>query len=195
MRADYGMGSRYQSPEFCRRKRSGRSIQKLFPDIFPMRSLQPGKFSCLPWSIVLLSLGAAQLAAQDSSAAKPKGTTGKWSASVTTLSGSNMHGAADLRVEARNDKESRARLSVRSVPINRQLAWDVVAGSCGDEGRPVAAAAAFRVLLTRNDGGGETLANVPKLASGQRYYVRVYAQGEAVTDRTAFGCANLSEVP
>lgn len=160
-----------------------------------MRIINCSTLSMGPLGLAVLAIASTSLVAQDSSPAKQTGASGKWNASVNTLSGTNMRGSADLRVEARNEKESRARLSVRSVPINRQLAWDIVMGSCGDEGKPVAAAAAFRVLLTRNDGGGETMANVPKLVSGQRYYVRVYAQGEPATDRTAFGCANLSEAP
>lgn len=169
--------------------------QQRLPDRLPMRIIKFRTLSLSPFGLAVFAITAVPLAAQDPAAANPATATGKWSASLNTLSGTNMRGSADVRIEARNEKESRARLSVRSVPINRQLAWDIVIGSCGDEGKPVAAAAAFRVLLTRNDGGGETMANVPKLVSGQRYYVRVYAQGEPATDRTAFGCANLSEGP
>lgn len=147
----------------------------------------------LPISVAAFAMCTTGLSAQD--AAAPT-NSGKWSAIVNTLSGSGgMRGTAEFRVEPRNEKESRAKLSVRSVPINRQLAWDIVAGSCNDEGKPVAAPAAFRVLLTRNDGGGDAMANIPKLESGKRYYARVYGQGDNVTDRTAYGCANLSETP
>lgn len=141
--------------------------------------------------ILLGFLVAAPLSAQDSTSAKTAvADKGKWTGIIGALS---IRGAVDIRVEPKGDKESRVRLSVRAAPINRQLAWDVVAGSCGDEGRPVVAPAAFRMLLTSNDGSGQAMANVPRLQSGSRYYVRVYAQGEAPSDRGGFGCANLSE--
>ena len=153
------------------------------------RSLRSTQHILAAGAVALLT-AVAPLGAQDSTAAAPKGS-GKWSASIGSLTG--IRGAADVRVEARNDKESRARLTVRSTPINRQIAWDIVAGSCGDDGRPVAAAAAFRRLLTRNDGGGDAMATFPRLESGKRYYVRVFDPQEPPADRSGFGCANLSE--
>ncbi len=139
--------------------------------------------------IVALSM-ASTLQAQDAAAmAKP---TGKWTANITQLG--ELRGAAELSVQPRNDKESRARLSLRAVPINRQIAWDIVAGRCGDEGRPVAAAAAFRQILSRNDGSGDGMATIPLLEPGKLYYVRVFAPGSVPADRGGFGCANLSEV-
>ncbi len=129
--------------------------------------------------------------AQDSAAVADK--SGKWSATMSTLNG--LRGAADLRVEPQGGKESRARLSIRNAPINRQLAWDIVAGSCGDEGRPVAAGAAFRQILTRNDGTGDGTARFPKLEPGKRYYVRLFEPSQVPGDRNGFGCANLSEEP
>ncbi|HYW31888.1 MAG TPA: hypothetical protein VE869_10310 [Gemmatimonas sp.] len=131
------------------------------------------------------------LAAQDSAVAATKAPSGKWSARIVSFNG--ISGNAEIAVEPKGDKESRGRLIVRSAPINRQISWDIVAGSCGDEGRTIAAAAAFRLMLTRNDGSGEAQATVPKLEAGKRYYVRVFQQGEPATDRSAFGCANLSE--
>ncbi len=119
--------------------------------------------------------------------------SGKWTATIAQLS--TLRGAADLRIEPKGDKESRARLSLRLVPINRQVAWDIVAGRCGDEGRPVAAGAAFRQILSRNDGSGEGMATIPALETGKPYYVRVFAPGEVPSDRAGYGCANISEVP
>jgi hypothetical protein len=133
----------------------------------------------------------AVLRAQDSAAVL--GKSGKWSAAMSTLNG--LRGAADLRVEPQGGKDSRARLSIRNAPINRQLAWDIVAGSCGDEGRPVAAGAAFRQILTRNDGTGDATARIPKLEPGKRYYVRLFEPSQVPGDRTGVGCANLSEEP
>jgi hypothetical protein len=86
-------------------------------------------------------------------------------------------------------------LTLRLIPINRQVAWDIVAGRCGDEGRPIAAAAAFRQILSRNDGSGDGIATVPVLEPGKPYYVRVFSPGEVPSDRAGYGCANLSEVP
>ena len=119
--------------------------------------------------------------------------SGKWTATIAQLN--ILRGAADLSVAPKGDKESRARLSLRLVPINRQVSWDIVAGRCGDEGRPLAAAAAFRQILSRNDGSGEGMATIPALEAGKPYYVRVFAPGEVPADRAGFGCANLSEVP
>jgi hypothetical protein len=135
-------------------------------------------------------LFASPLAAQDSAAAAPKGK-GKWSGKFISLAG--IRGTAEIRVENRGDKESRARLTVSSAPMNRQLAWDIVAGSCGDEGRVIAPAAAFRVMLTRNDGSGDAMGTVPRLEAGKRYYARIFEQGQSPTDRNAYGCTNLSE--
>jgi hypothetical protein len=119
--------------------------------------------------------------------------SGKWTATIAQLN--ELRGAADLAVSPKGDKESRARLSLRLVPINRQVAWDIVAGSCGDEGRPLAAAAAFRQILSRNDGSGDGMATIPVLEVGKPYYVRVFPPGQVPSDRAGFGCANLSEVP
>ncbi len=104
------------------------------------------------------------------------------------------HGQVDGDHRA-TGRVARAKLSLRLVPINRQVAWDIVNGRCGDEGRPVAAAAAFRQILSRNDGSGEGIATVPVLEPGKPYYVRVFSPGSVPADRGGFGCANLSEVP
>ena len=119
--------------------------------------------------------------------------SGKWTATIAQLN--TLRGAADVSVSPRGEKESRAKLSLRLVPINRQVAWDIVQGRCGDEGRPVSAAAAFRQILSRNDGSGEGMATVPALQAGKPYYVRVFSPGEVPSDRAGYGCANLSEVP
>ena len=137
-----------------------------------------------------LALPSALHAQDATPMAKP---SGKWTATIAQLNA--LRGAADLSVALKGEKESRAKLSLRLVPINRQVAWDIVAGRCGDEGRPVAAAAAFRQILSRNDGSGEGMATVPSLESGKPYYVRVFSPGEVPSDRAGYGCANLSEVP
>jgi hypothetical protein len=131
------------------------------------------------------------LHAQD--AAPAAAPSGKWTATIAQLN--TLRGAADLTVAPKGSKESRAKLSLRLIPINRQVAWDIVAGRCGDEGRPVAAAAAFRQILSRNDGSGDGMATIPVLEPGKPYYVRVFSPGEVPSDRAGFGCANLSEVP
>ncbi len=159
------------------------------PEYF-VKSLSPVVRFALCAGLSVLVAPAA-LRAQDSAAVA--GKSGKWSATMSTLNG--LRGAADLRVEPQGGKDSRARLSIRNAPINRQLAWDIVAGSCGDEGRPVAAGAAFRQILTRNDGTGDATARISKLETGKRYYVRLFEPSQVPGDRTGFGCANLSEEP
>jgi hypothetical protein len=127
------------------------------------------------------------------SAAQVSAPSNKWSAALQFRT---IRGGGEVRVEAgKKDTESRVRLTMRNLPINRQVAWDVVAGSCNDEGRPVAAAAAFRQVLTGNDGGGMVSATVPRLTPGQRYYVRVFDPATPPMDAQAFVCANLSEEP
>ncbi len=155
-----------------------------------VKSLSPVVRLTLSAGLYVLMAPAA-LRAQDGAAVA--GKSGKWSATMSTLNG--LRGAVDLRVEPQGGKDSRARLSIRNAPINRPLAWDVVAGSCGDEGRPVAAGAAFRQILTRNDGTGDATARIPKLEPGKRYYVRLFEPSQVPDDRTGFGCANLSEEP
>jgi len=137
-----------------------------------------------------ISFPAALQAQDTATAGKP---TGKWTATIAQLS--VLRGAADISISPKNEKESRVKLSLRLVPINRQISWDIVGGACGDEGRPVAAAAAFRQILSRNDGSGEATATIPLLEAGKPYYVRVFSPGEVPRDRGGFGCANLSEVP
>lgn len=132
------------------------------------------------------------LAAQDSTTAVVLAGSGKWAGSIGQMSG--IRGSADFRAEPKGKKDTRITLTVRNTPINRQIAWEVVSGSCGDDGRPVAAGAAFRQLLTRNDGGGDAMATVPKLESGKRYYARVFNPTDAASD-TGYGCTNLTEQP
>jgi hypothetical protein len=133
------------------------------------------------------------VAAAHTSQAQLAAPSNKWSANLQFRS---IRGGGEVRVEpGKKDSESRVRLVMRNLPINRQVAWDVVAGSCNDEGRPVAAAAAFRQVLTGNDGGGMVSATVPRLTPGQRYYVRVFDPATPPLDAQVFVCANLSEEP
>jgi hypothetical protein len=137
------------------------------------------------------ALGGALLVSIAPRAAEAQ--SGKW---VGTVSQMSIGGAADLAIESRNDKQSRARITLRNSRSNIPLAWDIVEGSCRDEGKPVAAAAAFTRIQTQMDGGGTVTSNIPKLESGKRYYVRVFdPQNTSRTDASALGCANLSEQP
>ena len=145
----------------------------------------------LPLTLALASALAASIArAQDSATVVPL-SDAKWAGSIVALN--TIRGSASLTIEPPNATDARVRLQLRAVPINLRVSWDVVAGSCGDEGRPVAAAAAFRQILTRNDGSGDVQVTLPKLARGKRYYFRVFAPGEVPADRGGYGCANLSE--
>ena len=122
----------------------------------------------------------------------PAAQSGKWVATVNQMSNG---GSADLTVEPRNDKQSRARISFRNTKRDMRIAWDIVAGSCNDQGTPIAAQAAFTQAQTQMDGGGSVTATIPKLETGKRYYVRVFDPQVAPTDQSAWGCANISEKP
>ena len=119
--------------------------------------------------------------------------SGKWVATISQLG--TAGGAADLTIEPRNDKQSRARLVLRNSKSSIPLSWDIVEGNCRDEGKPIAPQAVFTKIQTQMDGGGTVTANIPKLESGKRYYIRVFDPGTPVTDGNAYGCANLSEQP
>ena len=119
--------------------------------------------------------------------------SGKWLATITQLS--NGGGAADLTVEPRNEKQSRAKIVFRNTARDMRLAWDIVEGNCRDDGAPIAPQAAFAVIQTQLDGGGTATSNIPRLVSGKKYYVRVFDPQTNATDGNAFGCANISEKP
>jgi hypothetical protein len=121
--------------------------------------------------------------------AQARAQSGKWVATIQLSIG----GSADLAVEPRNDKQSRAKLTFRNTRRDMRLAWEIVAGNCRDEGAPIAPQAAFTLVQTQMDGGGTVTSNVPKLESGKKYYVRVFDPQTAPTDASAFGCANLAE--
>jgi len=131
----------------------------------------------------LLSIAPASLWAQ----------SGKWVATISQLT--TAGGSADLTVEPRNDKQSRARINFQNTKRDLRLSWDIVEGSCRDEGKPIAPQATFGRVQTQMDGTGSVTANVPKLESGKRYYVRVFDPQTPVTDESAYGCANISEKP
>ncbi len=137
-----------------------------------------------PPVVAALMLGVA--------ASSPAAQSGKWYATINQLSNG---GSADLTVESRNDKQSRARVSFRNTKRDMRIAWDIVAGSCNDQGTPIAAQAAFTQAQTQMDGGGSVTATIPKLESGKRYYVRVFDPQVAPNDQNVWGCANISEKP
>jgi hypothetical protein len=119
--------------------------------------------------------------------------SGKWVATISQLGAAG--GGADLTIESRNDKQSRAKIVFRNVKRDMRLAWDIVEGNCREDGKPIAPQATFTVVQTQMDGGGQVTANIPKLESGKKYYVRVFDNGTAASDANAFGCANISEKP
>ncbi len=139
----------------------------------------------LPLALALTVAGAV-------SPGRVQAQSGKWVATIPQLSNG---GGADLTVDPRNEKQSRAKITFRNTRRDMRLAWDIVVGNCRDEGAPIAAQAAFTQVQTQLDGGGSASANVPKLDSNKRYYVRVYDPKTAATDASAYGCANLSEKP
>ena len=119
--------------------------------------------------------------------------SGKWVGTVGTLRSAG--GSADITIEPRGEKQSRVRVTVRNVNRDMRIAWDIVAGQCRDNGAPIAPQAAFTQLQSQMDGGGTATANIPKLTSGQAYYVRVFDPQVAPTDDNVWGCANLAEKP
>ena len=141
------------------------------------------RFVCVLSATVLVSIVPRGAAAQ----------SGKWVATISQLT--NGGGAADLTVDPRNDKQSRAKISFRNTRRDMRLAWDIVEGKCRDEGAPIAPQATFTVIQTQMDGGGAVSSNIPKLTSDKQYYVRVFDPQTPATDANAFGCGNLSEVP
>lgn len=123
--------------------------------------------------------------------------SGKWVATIGQLASGpdKPGGSADITIESRNDKQSKAKISLRNTKRDMRIGWDIVAGNCRDEGVPIAAQAAFLQVQTQMDGAGTASSNVPKLVSGKNYYVRVFDPQNTATDASAFGCANLSEKP
>jgi len=138
---------------------------------------------CVFGAAVLVSIAPASSRAQ----------SGKWVATISQLN--TVGGAADVTVDPRNDKQSRAKIVFRNAKSNVSLKWDIAEGSCRDDGKPIAPQAAFAPITTQMDGGGTANANIPKLESGKQYYVRVFDPQSAGTDASAFGCANISEKP
>jgi len=118
--------------------------------------------------------------------------SGAWVATISQLPGG---GGADVTVESRNDKQSRVKIVFRNIKRDMAVAWDIAEGNCRDEGKPIAPQAAFGKIQIQMDGAGTGSANIPKLESGKRYYVRVFDPQTAPTDAKAYGCANISEKP
>lgn len=122
-----------------------------------------------------------------------QGQSGKWIATIGQLS--TVGGSADIAVDPRNEKQSRAKISFRNSKRETRLAWDIVEGRCREEGTPIAPQAGFTIVQTMMDGTGSATANVPKLDSDKLYYVRVFDPQVAASDAAAFGCANLAQKP
>lgn len=120
--------------------------------------------------------------------------SGKWVANILQIR--SFQGNAELKIESRNDKQSKAKFEVRNSKREQRMAWDIIAGRCNEDGVRIAPQAAFTAVQTGMDGGGIVNSNIPKLESGKLYYVRIYeAGGPSPTDANVLGCANLSELP
>ncbi len=119
--------------------------------------------------------------------------TGKWVATVSQLRVAG--GSADITIEPRGDKQSRAKISLRNLSRDMRVAWDIVNGQCRDQGAPVAPQAAFTQVQSMMDGSGTATANVPRLESGKLYYVRIFDPQTSPTDDNVWGCANIAERP
>lgn len=137
-----------------------------------------------------LFVPAAFLAVTLPSAASAQ--SGKWTATILQLS---IRGAADLTIEPRNEKQSKAKISFRNTANDRQIAWDIAEGRCGQEGNSITSLATFRQVRTGLDGQGTATSNVPLLKPGKEYYVRVFNPESQPRDTDSWGCANLSEKP
>ncbi|HYW32938.1 MAG TPA: hypothetical protein VE869_15665 [Gemmatimonas sp.] len=145
-----------------------------------------------------ISSGAIRCAATIALCLAPVGIasaqSGKWVASVQQLK--TGPGAADLSIDPRNDKQSRAKISFRNTQRDMRIAWDIAPGRCGDNASGIASQATFTVVITQMDGSGSATANIPKLESGKLYYLRVFDPQSQPTDGVgSAGCANLSEKP
>ena len=119
--------------------------------------------------------------------------SGKWVGTVNQIRSAG--GSADFTIDPRNEKQSRVKVSVRNVNRDMRIAWDIAEGQCRDNGAPIAPQAAFTQIQSQMDGGGTATANVPKLESGKKYYVRIFDPQISPTDENVWGCANISEKP
>ena len=124
--------------------------------------------------------------------ARTTAQSGKWKGAIASLTG--VRGNVDLTIEPFRN-ESRAKLVVRASTGDAQIGWDIAVGRCGMDGAPIEAQAAFPQITTRLDGSGEATTRLAKLESGKQYYLRVYNPKKQVTDNSAYGCANISEIP
>lgn len=160
------------------------------PSLPPIDSDMTSPISA-PRKVARLFALAATVAVLPSIAGAQTPPPGKWVANISQIR--SVGGSAELRVEPRNEKESRVKLMIRNSKRETRFWWDIVAGRCNDEGVRIAAQAKFTALQLGMDGSGEIAVNVPKLESGKLYYVRVYEGGSQTTDQQAWGCANLAE--
>ena len=120
--------------------------------------------------------------------------SGKFVGSVQQLK--DGRGSADISIDPRNEKQSRAKITFRNTQRDARIAWDIVQGRCGDNGASIAPQATFTQVITQMDGSGSATANIPKLESGKQYYVRVFDPQSQPTDAVGgAGCANLCEKP
>lgn len=158
------------------------------PDMTSPISASPASRKVARLFAVAASIAVLPMVAQAQSPA-----SGKWAANITQIR--TAGGAAELRVEPRSEKESRAKLMIRNSKRETRFWWDMVAGRCNDEGTRIAAQAKFTAIQAGMDGSAEVSVNIPKLESGKLYYVRVFEGGSSTTDSGAWGCANLAELP
>src|SRR4051794_12894512 len=109
------------------------TLHRFLPRRRPAESTLPGSH-VMPSNVfsraVVVAVGLPLLlgVAPRSAAAQ----SGKWVATVSQLSSAG--GAADLSIEPRNDKQSRARIVFRNTKRDMHLAWDIAEGNCRDEG-------------------------------------------------------------
>lgn len=139
----------------------------------------------------LPSLSAIAVASTVALPATATAQSGKWVATIGQIR--SVGGSADIAIEPRNDKQSRVRVTVRNLSRDMRLAWDIVEGQCRDNGAPIAPQATFTQIQSQMDGGGGSSANIPRLASGKSYYVRIFDPQVSPTDDNVWGCANISE--
>ena len=120
--------------------------------------------------------------------------SGKWVATIPMLT--TVRGEAKLTVTSLDEKQSRAILAIHGSQSEVSIAWEIAEGRCGMNAQAIMPVAAFPRITTRLDGSGQANPKIQKLVPGKQYYLRVYSpMREALTDASAFGCANLSEAP
>jgi hypothetical protein len=135
------------------------------------------------WSILAVGGAVAGLAAATSSASGPE-----WKAVLKPGAGSSITGKAE--VEGKDDKSTKAEISIKGAMAGAELPWHVHSGKCGSGGPVVGAGTAYPLLKVKRDGEAEAEAKLDIAAptSGD-YHVSVHKS--AADMKTIVACGDL----